>query len=355
MKIYYYSSGHGYGHISRSSVILLELLKCPQIEEIHLVSDRISFIDWEHPKLKKRKVNLDLGVIQKDSLSIDLKATEANLQTFEKDKHKLIQSESKYCRENSIKLIMSDVSSLPMVIAVEAEIPSIFIGNFTWDFIYRHYANQSSYFSYIADLYATEYSFATEALFLPLTCSMPSFLETKNIGFVGRKPNVSKEEAKNSFGFRSDKTYILMSFGAYGLSGFPLNLEKLSDEIVLVASGVPGLVDNRIFVPREGHYPDLVSACDFVLTKPGYGIISECVYAKTPILYTERGDFAEYPVLTNWLDTFFPSSYISHEQISNCDFNGSISSIDNSLWTTKLKEILYDGEKTVVEQVLEYS
>ena len=43
-------------------------------------------------------------------------------------------------------------------------------------------------------------------------------------------------------------------------------------------------------------YEDLVRAVDVVISKPGYGIISECVANDTALLYTSRGDFIEYDV-----------------------------------------------------------
>ena len=39
-------------------------------------------------------------------------------------------------------------------------------------------------------------------------------------------------------------------------------------------------------------YEDLVRAVDVVLTKPGYGIISECIANDTAMVYTSRGRFA---------------------------------------------------------------
>ena len=40
---------------------------------------------------------------------------------------------------------------------------------------------------------------------------------------------------------------------------------------------------------RGFRYEDLVAAVDVVLTKPGYGIVSECVANDTALLYTSRG------------------------------------------------------------------
>ena len=46
-------------------------------------------------------------------------------------------------------------------------------------------------------------------------------------------------------------------------------------------------------------YEDLVAAVDVVITKPGYGIISECIANDTALLYTSRGHFVEYDVLVS--------------------------------------------------------
>ena len=64
-----------------------------------------------------------------------------------------------------------------------------------------------------------------------------------------------------------------------GGSAFPPNV-KLVDEQALYAGGL--------------RYEDLVAAVDVVVTKPGYGIIAECVANDTAIVYTSRGHFVEY-------------------------------------------------------------
>src|SRR5262249_18492493 len=43
---------------------------------------------------------------------------------------------------------------------------------------------------------------------------------------------------------------------------------------------------------------DLVAAADVVLSKPGYGIVSECIANHAALLYTSRDRFIEYDVFT---------------------------------------------------------
>ena len=61
----------------------------------------------------------------------------------------------------------------------------------------------------------------------------------------------------------------------------------------------PGIhvIDDDWIYERGFRYEDLVRASDVVMTKPGYGIVSECLANGAAILYTARGRFAEYPVM----------------------------------------------------------
>ena len=84
---------------------------------------------------------------------------------------------------------------------------------------------------------------------------------------------------------------------------------------------------------RHGYrYEDLVKAVDVVATKPGYGIISECLANDTALLYTSRGDFREYAVLVEAMPRFLRSAFIGHEDL----FSGN--------WAPHLDRLLAQGD-----------
>ena len=56
-------------------------------------------------------------------------------------------------------------------------------------------------------------------------------------------------------------------------------------------------IDERDIYAAGYRYEDLVAAVNVVATKPGYGIIAECVANETAILYTSRGRFSS---TTSW-------------------------------------------------------
>lgn len=62
-------------------------------------------------------------------------------------------------------------------------------------------------------------------------------------------------------------------------------------------------------------YEDLVGAVDAVITKPGYGIVSDAIGAATPVVYTDRGDFPEYPILVEGMKRTLACAYVSNADL----------------------------------------
>ena len=65
----------------------------------------------------------------------------------------------------------------------------------------------------------------------------------------------------------------------------------------------------------EARYEDLVRAVDVVVSKPGYGIISDCIANGTALLYTPRGRFAEYDVLVREMPRYLRCACIETEDL----------------------------------------
>ena len=51
-------------------------------------------------------------------------------------------------------------------------------------------------------------------------------------------------------------------------------------------------------------HPDIVAASDCVISKPGYCTIAECIANGTPLVYTSRDNFREYPVMVAGIETY---------------------------------------------------
>jgi L-arabinokinase len=254
-------------------------------------------------------------------------------------------SESSYLRQVNADLVVADIPALGVAAATAAGIPSIALGNFTWDWIYSSYHGTED----LVDAIGRQYHGAELALRLPMHGGFATFRQVRDLPFIARRSRRDPVETRQALGFPLGERLVLVSFGGYGLEGLNLDaLSRLDGYVALVSGSVPlanlpgGLqggrrgslipVDERAMYATGLRYEDIVRAVDVVITKPGYGIISECLANDTALLYTSRGQFIEYDVLTREAPRFLRMAYIDHHDL----FAGR--------WTSHLDALLSQPE-----------
>jgi len=103
-----------------------------------------------------------------------------------------------------------------------------------------------------------------------------------------------------------DRPFVLASFGAYGLAA---PYDDIARDQQLTILSPPALLTGGLF------YQDAVAAADVVISKPGYGIVSECVANGTPLLYTSRGRFVEYDVFVAEMPRLLRCRFIPQDDL----------------------------------------
>lgn len=260
------------------------------------------------PGVELSSAEVDTGVVQIDSLHLDARASIARAEEFMSGFKAHIEREVTFLREHAAALIVADVPALGIASAVAAGLPAIALGNFTWDWTYEHYEGGGAVARQIADVYAG----ATAALRLPMWGGFETFRVVHDIPFIARRSQRDPMETRDALGLARDRRVVLTSFGGYGLDGLNVDaLSALRDYDVLL----PGMIDEAAMYSGGYRYEDLVRAVDVVVTKPGYGIISECLANDTALLYTARGEFREYQVLVDAMPAFLRSRFIGHDDL----------------------------------------
>src|SRR5262249_48594696 len=112
-----------------------------------------------------------------------------------------------------------------------------------------------------------------------------------------------------------DRRIVLLSFGGIGLTLDAVPAIAGVDFVGTSGAAVGGaagcrVIDSDELLAARVRYEDLVGAADAVLTKPGYGIVAECIATRPPIIYTSRGRFAEYEVLVAGIDAHLATAFI---------------------------------------------
>jgi len=345
VSVVFYISGHGFGHASRSIEIINALIdRKPHLEVII----RSSVASWLVERTAHRNVTLsaaevDTGVIQIDSLNLDapgsIRRAEAFMSTFDQR----VQREVGFLREHRAVLTISDLPALGIAAGRAAGLPALASGNFTWDWIYEHYNGGARVAKQIGDVYAN----TTLALRMPMWGGFQTMPKVWDIPFVARRSKRDPDEIRTALDIPRDQRVVLTSFGGYGLEGLNVSaLRSLRDYHVLL----PGMIDERAMYDRGYRYEDLVHAVDVVVTKPGYGIISECIANDTALLYTSRGDFREYQVLVDAMPKYLRCGFIDHADL----FSGNWASHLDALLAQPAPETPpVDGAEAVADILLE--
>jgi hypothetical protein len=306
----FYISGHGFGHAARAIEVVNALIdRQPNLRLII----RSSVAPWLINRTVRDGVILsqaevDTGVVQIDSLHLDAAASIARADAFMSNFDVRVDAEVRFLREHDASLVVADLPPVGIAAANAAGIPAIALGNFTWDWIYEHYEGGAAVAKRIADVYRG----VTLAMRLPMWGGFESMPAVRDLPFVARHSKRDPADVRDALGLPRSVRTILASFGGYGVDGLDLDaVRALRGYHVLL----PGDIDENAMYERGYRYEDLVRAVDVVVTKPGYGIISECLANETALLYTSRGDFREYPVLVSAMPAFLRCGYIGHDDL----------------------------------------
>jgi hypothetical protein len=307
LRVVFYVSGHGFGHAARDLQIVNALHRLnPSLR----FTIRSSVPEWFLRSSLKVPADLtpgevDTGVVQPDSLSVDEDATAARASAFYRDFHARVERERRFLLKQRTAIVVGDAPPLAFAAAAAAQVPSVAVTNFTWDWIYAAYPHFDAIAPGVRRIIADANACATLALRLPFSGGFESMRRIEHVPLVARKAVVPREQTRSALGLEHSRLLVLATFGGHG-GAVPLDRAAAGALFTVVATDYelgsntcpPGL---RIVHTEELRsaglaYTDLLAACDLVVTKLGYGIVSECIANGVPMLYTTRGRFAEQDV-----------------------------------------------------------
>jgi L-arabinokinase len=256
-------------------------------------------------------------MVQRDSLRMDLEAT---LQAVEALKHRrqdLVEEEKRFFQRAEITAVVADIPFLPFLAASRHGIPSVGLGNFTWDWVYEYYAANDGRWREPVDWIREAYRHCELFLQLPMNGDCSACPRVLPVPLVARHARRSRREVRTILGIGEERRAFLISFTDLDLSvSAQRRLEGISDTLFLYKQPLRFQFTNAYCVDQaKVSYAELVAAVDGVITKPGYGIIADCVAQGTPVIYTDRGDFPEYEILVTEMSRWLPAVYMPSEDL----------------------------------------
>lgn len=362
VKAAYYVDSHGYGHATRS-MALAEAL--PSSWEVVFRTNAPGWLfEKELPRPYTRVSSpLDLHPVHTTSYRIDPEGTLRHALARLKESESLLRHEVTWLRESGVDVVISDISPLAIQAARLAGIPGFGVSNFTWDWIFEPLFDGKAgrqVTSALREMMAN----ATVNFRLPF--SAPETFPSGSVEspLLVRTPRLSREEARQHFGFKEGVTYVLITFG--GIDGPVKSLVRLKEfepfQFVCTAKSpecdpphAPGLFPhpeiNNLWSLRRGdlYHPDLVNAVDAVVSKPGYGILSECMATTTPLILDARDDFREFTAVRATVASYPQIAIVDNHQMEQLDLGGPLSQVLSTC--SKAWEGSLDGASFITEMI----
>lgn len=341
----YYITAHGFGHGARSCDILAALLRARPDLRIHVVSDLPrEFLAARLPAgdIRYRTGRFDAGMVQLDSIRVDVGATLAEARALLARERELLDGERRFLREERIGAVVADLPALPIAAAKDAGIPALAVGNFSWDWIYEDFIPRHPAWRAVVDHFRAGYGQCDLLMRLPFAEPMASFPRRRDLPLVATPGRPRRAELARHTGADAARTWILLSFSTLDWDAAALDrVERLDDCEFFTLPPLAWERRNIHAVDRQAFgYADVLTSCDLVLTKPGYGVLSECAVNGKPMVYTERTDFREYAVLEAAVRRYFRHRHLPAGQLYRGDLRDAI---DEVLRAPAPKEALARG------------
>jgi hypothetical protein len=333
-------SGHGFGHASRQVEVINALgTLCPGLPiAVYTVASRWLLDRTIRVPVTIHAIACDTGGVQHDSLEIDIPSTLAAAHAFEREADARADQLAASLRAAGARVVVCDVPPMPCSAAARIGVPAIALSNFTWDWIYADFTSDHPGHADLPTALRARYAEAHAAWRLPMGGGFDGFHTVLDMPWIARRSTRDARDSRRLLGLADDtRPLVLLSFGGYGVSGWSLTHHAGAPYRLVIAGGASheptALPSDALQIARDDlqarglRYEDLVAACDVVVSKPGYGIVSECVANRAALLYTDRGRFREYDVMVQEMPRVLRARYITRQALTEARWDADIEAL----------------------------
>ena len=333
-RIAYYISAHGYGHGVRSCDVIRAMNRLYPGIGVTVVTDLpVSFLKNRIPsgRTSYHSGAFDVGMVQLDSIRVHVGATLERLEALYAQKDELVARECAFLKEQGIGAVVSDIPAIPIEAAKAAGIPAIAAGNLCWDWIYSIFVGQDPRWEKYVQEFRSGYGKADMLLRYPFHGDMSAFPNPVDIPVLATPGRSRRDDIQAITGCSPSKKWVLLSFTTLDWDEQALRtVEQCSDCEFFTIKPLEWRRKNIYPIDREIlPFSDVLASVDAVITKPGFGVISECLVNRKPMIYADRSDFVEYEVLVRAIQRYLKHLHIPSERL----YAGDLKDYVDRVWS----------------------
>jgi hypothetical protein len=327
-------SAHGYGHFAMTAPILNEFNKHSSVSlTVRCALPEALIRSRIEGDFKIISESSDFGILMNSSLSADLAKTAVAYQTLHENFPKAIEEEKQKLLSYKPDLILANIPYLTIAAAKQANIPVIAYCSLNWAEIFKSYfkdqfPDANKIYREMSDAYNLADCFVRPAP----SMAMPSLTNVRHIGPVAKiskNAESCRATINQQFSLSGNDKLVIISPGGVA-TPVPVNdWPVLPGVIWVTAWPYESQRQDVLSIDQlDVSFNDLLACSDAVITKPGYGTVSETACNGVPVLYVLRGDWAEEPFLEAWWNIHATVLKISQEDF----FSGNLQAHLETLW-----------------------
>lgn len=330
-------SAHGFGHVAQTTAVLNALhtlnpktrftirTTAPQ----HIFDERLDF------PVTLIAHQQDKGMIMRNALEVDVEASFQWYQSFHADYEQHQEQALKQLTALKPDLLFANVPYLSLDAAHLAGIPSLALCSLNWADIFKAYCGEKPEAAIIHQQIQQAYRHAE--CFMQATPSMPMDDLNNTQAIAPIAPRASKQTGYLHKLLNKPETarFVLVGLGGIGVE-YPLQDWVRIDNVYWIFPDQSLYLQRDDFLPQSAlglSYLELLSNCNVLLTKTGYGSQTEAVIHQIPTVCVQRGDWPEEPYLFEWHKKHGEVSFIEWDELLTETFTQQIAIMLEKQWS----------------------
>ena len=295
-RILLYVSGHGFGHARRVTQVIGAMGRVAPDVEVFVRTSAPATIFEPLPPGHIEPSAIDAGMTERDPLTIDGPGTLRRLSDLLARRDAILTDELSAVRRLAPALIVADIPFIAGDVAASAGLPCVGMSNFTWDWICDPLLNRDPLYPEVRAQMAAGYAKMRSILQLPFGGVSEAFRERIAVPLVAGRSTRDPYAVRGQLGIpsRDDRRIALVALRG-GVPDDALRAAAAADAspdwLFLTTQPVRSQLPGNVRTVAVGHdldFSDLVAISDVVLSKLGYGIVSDCIAAGKALLWPRR-------------------------------------------------------------------
>lgn len=321
---------HGFGHLGQAAPVIAALKERRAAFRLTVRTGIPPAVVGEFLGMECRFAEKfpEIGMVMSSPIDVRVEDSLREYRAVHDAWDAVVEMEARRLADLAPTLLVSAVGYVGLAAAARAGVPAVALSSLNWADMVRSYCADRPGAAAIHDRMREAYCSAQAFIQVTPHLPMPDFPNRRSVGPVARIGRDRRREVAAIVGAAPAERLALASLGGMQGGGGIRSLPRVP--------GLRWLVNPELAVDRDDTTPlpsipipfiDILRSCDLVVTKPAYGMIVESVCNGVRVVYCERDDWPETPIMHAWAETHGLAAMVGRGALSDGSYGDTLADL----------------------------